>query len=758
MNGVDSPLPDGQEKALHKTLSGFDHEKQAKDKAHKCHICGRGFTLQAFLKTHLLRHAPTVPYDCSVCGRVFGRKCDFRNHMKSHQNEIMFNDLHSDNLGFVQKRKSEDISSDDEKFSLESESDKTGSPGCNISFHFSGDSHYSPRTEKPYGSSDLFVCTVCKDVFSSEDLFRKHRDSLTHQCETCEKYYSSCHSLKLHEKSHVTKIICKICNKIFASKQSLRMHAYCHAGEEKCWICEKRCKNKRILRLHMTKTHKKSSLVKCKECGQKFKRSELIQHKFVHRGQETYTCKECGSNFNALYKLENHIRFHKHTKKKWKCDICGKELATKYALETHTSTHTGEQECSFCGLKLLNEGCLKRHIASTHEGKVADRKSEKKVQCDMCGNMYGKSYIETHLKIHAGQKDFHCYKCGKKFVSRTNLREHQRSHNVEKSYCCTMCDKKFVTKKSLTIHTRKHTGETPYECSICSKTFVTSWTLKNHLRLHDLVEAFSCKLCGKKFSQKKSLLAHYAGDSHSKEDLQQLDSETLNSITKKYVCSVCGRNCFEKTRLTFHMRVHTGEKPYKCSDCGQMFRVESALKIHSKLHGGKMLFECRVCKKPFPRQSQALKHEHLHNGQKPHLCTICGKTFTTKNSLKLHVERHATESVYACSTCDQEFPTKRKYKAHQKSCSNGIGAQPQVIESSSLDCSDITYYGTMENVDIKEDVQRQDLKELKSVLEEGMQSIECSEYYSLCEDIDCIKKDLVVLEIDPIDFEDKDVY
>ncbi|XP_068238156.1 zinc finger protein 665-like [Palaemon carinicauda] len=751
----------GKRNTFQKILNVLDCERGDEGKPHACHICGRSFTLKAFLKTHLLKHAPAVPYDCPVCGRVFGMKCHFINHIKNHQNEVMFGDSDdSDSLSviattsLVHNKISEDISCGNKNVAVGLEENRTECKGDNLPFYTVENPEESvvveDRTDCNMSSgkfsnrSGLFVCSLCKDTFSSENSLRMHRETMTHQCRKCEKFYVSCLSRKLHEKFHDLRIICEVCNKVFTSKQSLRKHELVHAGEQKCLMCKMSFKNKRILRLHVNKKHNESKVVRCKECGQGFKRSELSQHKLVHRGEKTYRCEDCGSAFNALYKFKNHLKFHKHNKEKWKCNICGRELTTKYGLETHILTHTGERKCTLCGVKQLNEICLKRHIANVHEGKAVDKKSDKKVQCYVCGNMYVKCYMETHLKIHAGQRDIPCPQCGKKFVSKTNLREHLSSHSVAKNYRCGDCGKRFVTKKSLRIHFRKHTGETPYKCSVCSKTFVTSWTLKNHLRLHDIEKAFSCELCGKKFSQKKSLLSHYAGEVHSKEELQQLDSETLNSIGKKYVCSVCGRNCFEKTRLTLHMRTHTGERPFKCRDCSQTFRAESALKIHQKLHR-KEQYECSICKRPFLRQSQAKVHELLHDGQKPHVCATCGKRFSKKSSLKVHNERHAAEQVYVCTACNRVFVTMSKYKTHLKFCSDRMDGPSPIIKCAKLKSS------TMENVGVQRAEKKKEVKGLKSSFEEGVQSIECFECSSPSEDLDCLKDELV-LEIDPIEF------
>lgn len=87
------------------------------------------------------------------------------------------------------------------------------------------------------------------------------------------------------------------------------------------------------------------------------------------------------------------------------------------------------------------------------------------------------------------------------------------------------------------------------------------------------------------------------------------------------------------------------------------------------------VYLCRLCKKPFYSRSKLLDHEYFHTGIKPFECQVCHKGFAQISSVARHMLIHTGEKPHKCRYCKRGFNQSSPRFRHERRC----GENPQRV-------------------------------------------------------------------------------
>ena len=149
-------------------------------------------------------------------------------------------------------------------------------------------------------------------------------------------------------------------------------HTSCHAPQQKkthqCEHCQKTFTSNSNLSHHIKSQHNPDGalLHMCRFCGKSFKAKLGLQyHEMSHTNKKPEGCPHCDFKCLSKSSLMRHIQGVHESNNEEVCDICGKAFNTKYKLKRHIKLHSDiSEKCPQCGKMIRN---LKRHMFTAHK-------------------------------------------------------------------------------------------------------------------------------------------------------------------------------------------------------------------------------------------------------------------------------------------------------------------------------------------------------------------------------------------------------
>ncbi|XP_057689673.1 zinc finger protein 1035 [Corythoichthys intestinalis] len=662
-----------------------------------CTICKKILPNARSLVQHIKLHHKGKKVPCPNCEKKFLNAIELLSHMKLHKREGKAPVLNERTLKTSSQERS-----------------KPATVTCSLCKEVFDNTHLLRKHSLAHISSSQ--CPYCDQTFKARRYLLshmfKHTGGRPYSCAKCGKRFRLKASRKIHEErcmpvqiqeercipaqiqeercipaqiqvcSDPEKYQCSLCSRMFAQKSHLAVHNKGHRlntlrlcvkcgmyfGLSKLYIHKRKCGGRSkhrstsssngeacqtIQAKSQTKSPSHSSLsrllpFKCPNCPRRFRYiSMMLKHSVSHTGIQPYPCKHCGERFSSnSMKLLHEERCHDVSKEEEsnESSTALTDMPT-YMEEAQISLEKSNDEykCKFCTKTFVKARSLRRHILTHNEVNP--------YRCKICGSCFSRY---DYLKVHQG----HCKgkrkqlkicipkisldDVGKGWKNKLDGQPMKLQGRVE----CKVCFRSFPNQSSLSRHFTLLHGVKSFKCPNCDAAFTHERTLTYHLKI---------RKCRKTSQKSNSSTSQNVSETHNEEEVRP-EIQHSSNIRRKYSCSYCFRVFAQSSKLQYHIRLHTGEKPFVC-DCGLRFIRKDYLHRHKRKCHVRL---CKACNVAFPQHElkdhqkacplmlpQSTKREESpQSPTKGFSCAYCSLRFSLFSQLQEHfLNAHKMETI-----------------------------------------------------------------------------------------------------------------